>query len=168
MQYSVAFALFALFALSATCVRSKDTPMTNPQLTIEAKCRANDPCLFDGHDLFLDVRITNNEQVDVGFPLAYVQKTGPTIRLIDTRTKVDTYLPKNLASFDLRDELTTIAPGKSVTMEWVITAAEVRQFGGKFPDITAEVTFMVPVRVGDQRADFKGSGTLKIGSKDKP
>ena len=165
MQYSLTL---ALFALSATCVRSKNVPMTNPNLTIEAKCRASDPCLFEGRDLTLDVRITNHERVDVGFPLAYVQKTGPTIRLIDTRTKVDTYLPKNLASLDLKDELTTIAPGQSVSLEWVIMAGEVRQFGGRFPHIAAEVTIMVPVQLADQRVDFKGSGTLTIQSKDKP
>ena len=51
--------------------------MTNPNLTVVAKCRASNPCVFSRSDLFLDIRITNNGTTNVGFPLAFVQKERP-------------------------------------------------------------------------------------------
>ncbi len=142
--------------------------MTNPLLTITAKCRGNDPCLFEGQDLFLDIRITNNHRSELGFPLTYLQKTGPVIRLIDTHTKADTYLKTNLADFDLQEKFTLIHPGKAVVVEWIISSDELRQFAGPYVDLSAEITVKTGIQVSGKQVDFRGADTLRIVSKDKP
>ena len=142
--------------------------MTNQLLTISAKCRGNDQCLFEGQDMFLDISITNNQKIEIGFPLAYLQETGPIIRLIDTRTKAETYIRTNLGDFDLREKFTLIQPGKSVDLEWVISSYELQQFGGGYVDLSAEITVDAVIQVSGKQVDFSGTDTLRIISKDKP
>lgn len=165
MHYKVAVGL--LVFLSA-CNSVKDKPMTNELLTITAKCRQNDQCLFEGQDMFLDISITNNHNSAIGFPLAFCQNTGPIIRLIDTRTKAETNLKTNLADFDLREKFTLIQPGKAVVLEWVISSYELQQFGGDFVNLSAEITVMARILVSGKQVDFLGTDTLRIVSKDKP
>ena len=160
--------VLGLSVMLAACATARDIRMTNQQLTIAAKCRANDRCLFEGNDLFLDISISNNENIEIGFPLAYVQKTGPIVRLIDTRTKTETHLKRNLADLDLREKFTMIPPGRSIALEWVITSDELQQFGGRFVDVSAEITLMATIQVSGQRVEFRGTDTLHIVSKDKP
>jgi hypothetical protein len=135
--------------------------MTSPNLTVVAKCRASNPCVFNGSDLFLDIRITNNGTTNVGFPLAFVQKGGPVIKLVDTRTKASTFLRRNLADFALLDVLTPIPPGQSIAMEWVIAPVELRTFGLAV-DLSAEITLATKVRVDQQTVEFSGTDTLRI------
>jgi len=139
--------------------------MNDPLLAISAKCRGNAPCLFEGQDMFLEIRITNNHDEQIGFPLGFVQKTGPTIRLVDLRTKAETYLRTNLASFDLREKFTQIQPGESVVLEWVITGDELKQFGGHNVDVSAEIIVVAGIQVSAKRIEFRGSNTLRIVSK---
>lgn len=167
MHRKVKVAVGLLVFLSA-CNLVKDKPMTNELLAITAKCRENDQCLFEGQDMFLDISITNNHKSGIGFPLAYLQKTGPIIRLIDTRTKAETNLKTNLADFDLREKFTLIQPGKAVLVEWVISSYELQQFGGDFVDLSAEITVMARIQVSGKQVDFRGTDTLQIVSKDKP
>jgi hypothetical protein len=142
--------------------------MNDQLLTVKATCRgASDPCLFEGQDLVIDIGIANNQDVEIGFPLAFRQKTGPVVRLIDRRTQADTYLKTNLADLDLRKELTPIQPGGSVTMEWVITGGEIQEFGGPSVDLLAEVIVQAGVRVRGKQVEFRGSDTLRIVSKDR-
>ena len=162
MQYKVAAGLLVL--LSA-CAPVKDVAMTNEQLSINAKCRGNDRCLFEGADIFLDITITNVGTTEVGLPLAFLQQTGPVIRLTDTRTKAETDLKTNLADLSLRDQYTSIPAGKSVAMEWVITAGELQQFGAKDVDVSAEITIKTDVLVSGKKQEFSGSSTLHIKSK---
>ncbi len=142
--------------------------MKNQLLTVKAKCKGNDQCLFEGQDIFLDIRITNNQDSGIGFPLAFRQKTGPVIRLIDTRTKAETYLKTNLADLGLREKFTLIPAGETVNLEWVITADELRGFGDRFVDVSAEITVKAKIQVKDKLVDFQGTDTLRIVSKDKP
>jgi len=167
MQHKIKVMVGLLVFLPA-CNLVKDKPMTNELLTVTAKCRENDQCLFEGQDMFLDISITNNSEKAIGFPLAYLQKTGPIIRLIDTRTKVETNLKTSLADFDLREEFTLIQPGKAVLVEWVISSYELQQFGGDFVDISVEITVMAQIQVSGKQVDFRGTDTLRIVSKDKP
>lgn len=136
--------------------------MSQPLLSIAAACQDHDPCRFTGEDLFLDIRVRNDQPVAVGFPLAFIQKTGPVIRLIDVRTKAETFLPKNLADLALRDRFTAIPPGGSVGIAWVISADELRQFEGERVDVFAEITIATQVRVADRAIDFTGTTTLRI------
>ena len=141
--------------------------MKNHLLAIKANCKGNDRCLFDGRDLFLEIRVTNTHKSEVGFPLAYVQKTGPIIKLIDTRTKAETYLRKNLADLDLQEKFTLIQPGQSVVMEWVITSGELEQFGLPV-DLSAEITVKTGIRVDGRQVEFLGTDTVRILSKPNP
>jgi|HubBroStandDraft_1064217.scaffolds.fasta_scaffold56984_1 hypothetical protein len=157
-----------LSVLLSVGAQTKDSPMTNQLLTLTVKCKGNDRCLYDGQDMPLEIHITNKQPVVVGFPLEYRQKTGPSIRLMDTRTKADAYLKTNLASFSLRDKFTQIPPGESVVLRWVITSGEIEQFVGNTVDISAEVSLGADVQVGEKRVDFVGEDKIHIVGKKKP
>jgi hypothetical protein len=132
---------------------------TRAPLVIGAKCRRADPCRADNTDLFFDVTITNASPRPIGFPLAFVQKTGPVIRISDTKTDRETFLRTNPADLALRQQLTTIAPGATVAFPWVIHAVELEGFG---PEPAAEITVHADISVDGQRVDFSGSTTLPI------
>jgi hypothetical protein len=170
MHDQIAIGLLALLWAGSqidNCAPSNFT-MKSQLLIIEAKCRGNDQCLFEGKDLFLDISIINNQEIEIGFPLEYVQAKGPTIKLIDTRTQKETYLKTNPPPGRLLEKFTLIQPGKSVAIEWVITSGEIQQFGGDDVDLSAEITIMTVLQMSGEKVDFRGSDTLRILSKDKP
>jgi hypothetical protein len=169
MYYKIAVILFVLFSVSLqakNCARVKESPMNNQPLVIKAKCRGNEQCLYEGKDIFLDIRIINNEKSEIGFPLEFAKDKGPIIRLIDNRTKADTFLPTHPPDGDLREKFTMIRPGESLTMEWVITGGELEQFGGSV-DVSAEITIMAEILMSGKKIEFRGSDTLRIVSKNK-
>ena len=137
--------------------------MTKHLLDIKVKCTGNDKCRFDGQDMPIEINIINNQKSDIGFPLTYRQKTGPVIRLADTRTHAETYLKTNLADHDLQNEFTNIGPGKSVVIDWVITADEIQQFAilGSI-DLSAEITIKAQIRANGMSVEFLGSDTVAI------
>lgn len=136
-------------------------------LTVAATCRQNDACVFEGQDMFLEIKITNTQNTAVGFPLTYLQQTGPIVRLVDTLTRAESYVRTNLADIDLREKLTAIPPGASITLDYVISSAELQQFGGQYVDLSAEITVMAETDILGKRVEFRGSDTLRIVSKDK-
>jgi len=75
---------------------------------VRATCRDAD-CRFTGQDMFLDIGVINDHAAAIGFPLRYVQKKGPIIRLIDARTRKETYLRTNPADEDLMEEIRVAA-----------------------------------------------------------
>ncbi len=115
--------------------------------------------------MFVDITITNNQSSDIRFPLEYVRKNGPLVKLTDIRTKAETYLQRNLADPALLEKLTTIQPGRSVEMEWVITTDELRRFGGSEVDVFAEFTVTADVQTSDEEITFSGTSTLRISSR---
>jgi len=135
-------------------------------LTIDVRCKENDQCVFEDKDLFLDITITNSSKEDVGFPLSYLQQSGPIIRLVDVRTSADAYLETNPADQEFLDKFTAIHPGRAVTLEWVIMAHELQQFG-QIVDVRADVTIMAKIRVAGKLVDFKGTASKRITSKTK-
>ena len=97
--------------------------MANPALTLRAECKgAPSPTA----DLFLTLTITNTTNAPIPFPLEYLQKTGPSIKLTDTRTQQHTYLRTNLAPHELRQKTTQIPPHKSVTLESLTTTLPIK------------------------------------------
>jgi hypothetical protein len=161
--------LIACFCvLLSVGAQKKGTPMTNQLLSVKVKCKGNDRCLFEGQDLLLDIFITNNQSYPIGYPLAYRQKTGPTIRLIDVRTKAEAQLKTNLADPALREDFTEIAPGKSAILGWVITSGEIEQFNGPKLDLLAEVTLRAEIQVHGNRVEFTGTDSFRIEGKGKP
>jgi hypothetical protein len=168
MRYQVTIALIAPLL---ACVPDEDSRMTsgtnqNQMLAISANCRGNEECLFDGQDLFLDIKITNQHNSAVGFPLAFRQKTGPIIRLIDPRSKRETHLRTNLADLDLQDQFTMIPAGGTAVLEWVITAADLRQFAAEHIDVIVEITVMAKISVNGKPLEFQGIDTLRIRDKE--
>lgn len=164
MHYSVAIALLVALVANA---QTKEKPVTNQPLAIHAKCRGRDQCVFDGQDLFIDIAIVNNGTVPVGFPLAYRQKTGPYIRLVDRRTKAESTLHTNPVNPALANEFTNIPAGKSVIIEWVIKPAEIQQFARPDVeiDVSAEIVIGCKIRVKGNVEEFHGSDTLPIVSR---
>lgn len=138
--------------------------MNSEPLAVSVKCRGNDECLFDGKDIFIDIVISNNEQSTVGFPLEYLKHKGPIIKLIDTRSKAETFLPTHIADWDLKEDFTQIKQGGSVSIEWVITAGELSKFGSDV-DLYAEVTIMAEILVNGKKLEFRGSNTRRFLSK---
>jgi hypothetical protein len=170
-MHHIKIALVILVLLSVACSRTditdtkKDIAMTDQILVVKAACRGNEQCLFDGKEMFLDINITNNRETAIGFPLEYARKKGPIVKLVDTRTKAETFLRPNLADTALMGKFTTIQPGQSVSIEWVITAFELEQFNKSRVDLSAEFTIMVDLLIEDKIVSFKGFDTLRIVSK---
>lgn len=138
--------------------------MNNQPFAINVKCRANDQCLFEGKEMFIDIKVINNQNTVLNFPLEFVQKNGPIITLIDTRTKAENTLKRNIPNPDLLDKLVPIKPGESVNVEWVITAAELRQFGDEV-DLSAEVKIIAELPVSGKRVSFSATDTRRITGK---
>ena len=132
-------------------------------LSVKAACRNNEACLFTGEDMFLDIKISNNADAEVGFPLEFIRSKGPIVRLIDTRTKKETFIPTQPPNGELLEKYTTIAPNQSVNLEWVITAEEITQFGSDV-DLTMEVTIMADVLYKGKKVEFKGTDSRRIDS----
>lgn len=140
--------------------------MSDEILSVSARCRDDASCRYRGEDIFIAIDITNRQAAAVGFPLAYLQKTGPIVRLIDTESNAETNLKRNLADHALKSSFTAIPPGGSATLEWVITGEELEQFPGRRVDVTAEITLLAEIRTDAGMKDFRGSATLHIVSAD--
>ena len=140
--------------------------MNNQILSVKVNCRNNEQCYFEGKDIFLDIKVFNNENVEVGFPLEFVKSKGPITRLIDNRTKADTFIPTHPPDGDLLEKYTTIRPGESVDLEWVITAEELQQYGTDV-DVSIEVTIMADILVKGQKVNFRGNNTRRIVNKNR-
>jgi len=88
--------------------------------------------------------------------------------LVDIRTRASTNLPTHPADGDLLEKFTTIQPGASVSMPWVIKPSELEQFAGDYVDVSAEITIMADILVGEKKENFIGSDTIRIIGKNKP
>ncbi|MEK7621662.1 MAG: hypothetical protein AAB415_00620 [Patescibacteria group bacterium] len=143
-----------------------DNNMENKLLDIKATCEGGDHCLFEKKDIALNVTVTNTHPTAIGLHLEFIQKTGPTIKLIDTRTGAETYLKKNLADPDFEDKITLIQPGKSVAIKWVIQPGDFEEFTGKSPgnlDIAAEIIIDTILEMdGNKEVEFRGGSTVRI------
>jgi len=153
-----------LLVLFLGCAQTTDNAMNTQILTVSVSCRDNPDCLFTDQDMFVDIRMTNEQDADVRIPIEYLRKSGPFVKLIDARTKAVTSLKGNLADPALRAVLTSIPPHGSVIIEWVITADELRHFGPRV-DLTAEFTVKSAILIGGKEIDFSGTGGRRIVSK---
>jgi hypothetical protein len=142
----------------------------NKLLDVKVKCKGNDQCnLYNGQEkLVIDIIITNKHNSAIGFPLEFFGSTGPGIKLIDTRTKKETYVPTSLANFEVENMVTIIQPGKSLTIDQTINSDELKQFDGPDVDVSAEIIVVAKILVDGKHVDFEGSDTIRIVSKDKP
>jgi hypothetical protein len=167
MHYKIAAGLIVLLSVciqTNVCSQKRNSKMNNQPFAVNVKCRANEQCLFEGKEMFLDIAIINNQNTTLNFPLEFVQKNGPIITLIDTRTKAETVLKRNIANPALLDKLVSIKPGESANVEWVITAEELRRFGDEV-DLSAEVTIMAEIPVNGKKVEISATDTRRIVSK---
>lgn len=159
--------LFAIFSQAAACAAGGEIKMNGKLLEISVKCKDDPKCEFTGNDVFLEIFITNRSDGNIGYPLEFAKERGPSVTLRDTETKKESQLSTHLADWDLKTEFTVIKPGESVKIDWVVTDDELKQFGGKYVDITLEVSLSDEIRVNDKKVEFNGSGSTRIVSKDK-
>jgi hypothetical protein len=166
MQYFVA--LLSTVLLTA-CLNTHSQIMNDSPISVTVQCTANPDCLFTGDDIPVVVSIKNNQPTSIELPLAYLQKTGPIIKLIDNVSKQEVFLKKNLASTDLRKSLIKIQPGKSVSIDWVLTSSELLQFNNEIVDITAEVTVFTSIKTDekDLPSEITANESIKINGKTK-
>ncbi len=167
MRYKIVLIFLLIFTLGfqdKKCDDKKKEKLMNSQLlSVKVNCRNNEHCLFTGEDIFLDIRIVNNENTEIGFPLEFVESKGPIIRLVDTRTKKETFIPTHPPDGELLDKFVTIRPNQSVGLEWVVTAGELEQFG-KDVDLVMEVTIMADIRIEDKTVKYIGKSTRRVDS----
>jgi hypothetical protein len=121
----------------------------------------NDARDYVGEDFPIEVSILNQGQEPLGFPLAFVRKTGPSIRLKGRRTKAETYLRTNLADHALKTAFTTIEPGASLSFPWVLHPSELEQLGMPV-DVVAEISIATQVQESGNPREFKDAVTLPI------
>jgi hypothetical protein len=156
--------LTALALLLAACSANTEPAMNNPQpvaLDITSHCKDNPGCHFKGQDLWLLIDITNRGTQALGFPLAYLQKAGPVVQLIDRRSQQSTHLKRNLADHALQGQFTPIAPGGSLRLEWVVTAAELLTMGSAV-DLDINIELPATLRLGDKNLAYLGRHQLHV------
>jgi hypothetical protein len=151
------------------CIHTSKKIMTDSLISVTLTCKDNPTCEFNGDKMPIVVSIKNNHSTEIGVPIAFMQKTGPIIKLIDTETERGTNLKVNLASPELLKNLTKIAPGQSAFITWHIAPFELMQFGHEKVDVTAEATISTKVWISskDESIDVIASGSTKIIGKEK-
>jgi hypothetical protein len=158
-HHRIALGVSAL--LLPACVHPETIPMTTPTLEISARCAESKTCIYRGQEVFIDVGITNRHGTPVELPLAFLQQVGPIVELVNARDRASTFVPRNPGSPALLAKPTILQPGKSASLQWVIGAQELEQFGPDV-DLTAEVTLMMNIVVDGNVVEFRGSDTLRI------
>lgn len=162
MQRHLIPLIFFLVLASSACATVKGAIMSNDNLLVTATCRDNPRCVFTGQDVFIDIRIVNNTGQPITFPLDYLKKRGPTIKLTDHKTRTETFTRPNLVDPAFKEKLTTLAPSDSVTLEWVLTESEISQFDPYHVDVTAEISIESEAQSQGKTVELRGRGTLSI------
>lgn len=139
--------------------------MSDQPLQVSARCIDNPGCVFTGEDLRIEIVITNTSGQMAGYPLAYMERRGPTVMLRDPASGRSQPQRISLADHKLRGVFTAIAPGQSITLDDVVKASLLRQFGEQV-DVTAEIGVSTTITVGTAGATqpFEGKVTLRIAS----
>ncbi|MDR2335585.1 MAG: hypothetical protein LBE61_19125 [Burkholderiaceae bacterium] len=140
----------------------KSVAMNDELLSISAACRNNPRCVFSGQDMPIDVRILNRTNADITLPLEYLRKRGPIIRLADRRSGSESFTRPNLVDPALREQRVFLRPSESVTLEWVLAASELRQFGGPRVDVSTEISIRTQAWSEGREIEAGGRAMLRI------
>ena len=162
MRYLCGFLIIAMLTLPL-----QGSAMSDEPLQVTARCMDNPGCVFSGGDMRIEILISNTSGDTVGYPLAYMEKRGPTIMLHNPASGRSQPQRISLADRALRSVFTGIAPGQSIALDDVVKASQLRQFGEQV-DVTAEIGVSTTITVGTAGATrpFEGTVTLSIGGRD--
>lgn len=155
--------LMASVLISACAFSTGNTMNLNP-LSISIQCKDNPECIFSGENMPIVISVKNDGPSDIELPIAFMQKTGPSIKLINNKNNRSVFLKKNLAPPELRKNLTKLAPNKSILIDWVLINSELQQFGNESIDLTAEVTIqsLKTEKSKDQTETLNSVGRIRI------
>lgn len=170
----MAIPLLSIVLLATGCSKTINQPTMetkNPQIGVSAECEGSDKCIYTpGKDLLFKVVISNKGSVPIGFPLKFKQRTGPVVKLVNNITdnpsiQKEFQVPTSPADFATEQEFTTIEPGKSVSVDWVLHPVEMDPFEdsrNKEINITAEITIASKIKLKDEVTDFTGKTDMHI------
>nr|WP_315251595.1 hypothetical protein [uncultured Duganella sp.] len=152
-------ALLPLLPVNATTMTSAPIP-----LSITLQCNDNPGCLYARKPMMLTVSIRNDGRRSIGFPLAYLSKSGPIVKYTDTATAAVTYERRGLANPALKTAFTDIAPGAAVTLETELSPQQLEAFRAKRTDVTVEVILKARVSIegAAELGDFQGAARIRV------
>lgn len=164
MHYFPGFLIIGMLTLPL-----QGNAMPKQPLQVSARCIDNPGCVFAGEDVRIEIVITNTSAQMAGYPLAYMERRGPTVMLRDPASGRSQPQRISLANRALRSVFTAIAPGQSIALDDVLKASQLRQFGEKI-DLTAEIGVSTTITVGTAGTTqpFEGTVTLRIAGRDVP
>ncbi|WP_312515259.1 hypothetical protein [Massilia sp.] len=138
--------------------------MENQILTVELFCPYHTNCIANGRDMPIEITIKNTSSSVIGFPLAYMNRLGPSGRLFDNITKTEISLRTGMPDWRFKDIFTKMHPGESVKMSTILYIDEIHAFKQEYVDITAEIGIVSNIRIDDQveTTKFSGYSTIQI------
>ncbi len=159
--FLIIFSTVALISCSITASANR------PPITVTLTCINNPTCEFTGTNIPIVVTIKNETGTEIGVPTAYLQQTGPSIKLTDTLTQRTTNLKVNLGQRVLLNNYTKIAPGRTTSIKWYIAPFELMQFAHEKVDLTAQATISTFIKMSleDEPIAVSASSSVKIASK---
>lgn len=132
-------------------------------LQITVNCSQSSGCTFTGHDISLDVTVTNVGDTTAQLPLDFYLAQGPIITIKSERTGRKTNIRRYLAPPDLRNQTSSIEPGGRFGFVAKIPAHVITGFNEWETRLQAEVTFATQITGPDGKPiHFSVSGTAYI------
>lgn len=121
--------LFFISIYSPTSHSKGFKMIENDYFTISTNCERHEECIYNNErEIPVIVTIQNISSKGFYIPLKFIEKTGPGVELIDHHTKKSMPLRPNIASWDLKREMTYIPVNGSVSFKWAILDAEISSF----------------------------------------
>ncbi len=160
------------FALISILLMTNAAAFAAPQqvLSVTAKCRDNEACIFDNVGMFVDLTLTNNSRSTIGVPLEFLKQVGPHCVLIDNETqeKIPLGAPPP-ADLSLRNKFTSIPPGGSIRMDEYNPGSAIRGLREWMIDLTATFAIHIPVKLEGIEAPVRQSArtSLRIVGRDR-
>jgi hypothetical protein len=147
MRYliNICLALAAIFLFQTPGIA-----MDNHNLEISATCHDNAACIYDGDNIKIDITIKNSGPDIIGFPLEYIIRRGPKIKLINETNQESRNQRISLAPYELLKKFKKIYPGESIMFDAIIPSSEILIFQQDPIAVTAEVRASVEIFVGDE------------------
>lgn len=143
--------------------------MQTPILTVTAKCRDSNECIFDNVGIFVDLTLTNSSNDVIGVPLEFLDKLGPFCVLIDNETHEEFPITPGVPDRSLMDKFTPVPPGATIKVEQLISAGAIKWFREHMVDLTARFRITLPVKLKDVTEAKPQSAvtTLRVLGRDK-